>query len=205
MEFGAGTGEILEGLGKQLGPVQDGTGKIAHVDEVEGGVVSPLLLQVVDKELDIWGDAGKIRMQPFKAEVRRTSRAGLGSSQHRQRQTRGIGRLPDGATVSGVRLRYLHGQALPKSMAQMPVPHPASKTRFGALSAEMGAVKSRLSWHRMQRLCWRSALDVSCTSRASSSQGRFAHRDGWFLSRELLAKEAMAQDRNLLTGSLGIK
>lgn len=79
-------------------------------------------------------------------------------------------------------------------MAQMPVPHPASRTRFGGLSAEMGAVKRRLSWQRMQRLCWRSGGSVSMFEVLPVWSG--AYLDGWFPSGEVLAEESRAKDQD---------
>ncbi len=50
-------GGSLEGLTDELGPVADGAGQHAAVDEVEFVDKGPVFLEVVDEELDIGGDA----------------------------------------------------------------------------------------------------------------------------------------------------
>lgn len=51
---------LLERLAKQIGPVLDGAGKVAHVDQVERGGIVPFLFKIVNKKLDVGRYKGRL-------------------------------------------------------------------------------------------------------------------------------------------------
>ena len=140
--LGMGSRGLLEGLVKQLWPIQDGAGEKAHVDEVKGGLVRPFLFEVVDKEFNVWGDTGMVSTRPVNGggEAYKSGWMGLKSTpttaDSGNWSASGLSATKDGE------VQEEPGRVSPNSIAQMPVPHPASRTRFGGFSAEMGAVNS---------------------------------------------------------------
>ena len=121
---------------KELGPVADAARHETGKDKVEWVMERPCILDILDEEGDVWGYAMGAWFQLLffggqQAAAGLTTQAGSGSSRRRLYELRGGRRLHVHMSFRDTQQRVTGPDSLsglPKSMAQSPVPHPASRT-----------------------------------------------------------------------------